>query len=781
MSDRPRARANRRVGLADLGAVALLLATALIGFAPSFAGLGFARAAAGGALLGLGIAWLGASRAWPLLTVAAATIVAYVVAGGPLAVPESAIAGVVPTLETLRQLLLGAVTAWKGLLTVSPPVDAFPELTVVPFLAALLAAVLSGSLALRARRPAWALVPSGVLLVGVILLGTAQTVWPVVQGVGFALVALVWVAWRRAGARGDARDSVRQAAGTENTAQVSRALRTRRLRNAAALLGGAALVTALAAPVLTPDTHRHVLRDVVVPPLDLREYPSPLVGFRKYVNELEEEVLLRVGGLPEGARIRLATMDAYTGTVIDVAGGSAGSATGSGGFGPAGASIPAPARAVDGSEATLEVEIGAYRGVWVPTAGRAEVIRFEGDRASALEDGLYYNTETGAAITTAVLQSGDSFTLETVVPTNPTHDDLAGRSFARVQLPAPERVPTSVGSIADTFVGDATAPIEQVENLTAALSAGGVFSNGLDGQASSRAGHGADRIDTLLSGARMVGDDEQFAVAMALMARQLGIPARVVMGFYPDPETAAETAVVDIKGADVHAWVEVAFDGAGWVSFDPTPTEDQEPLDKDPRSSSEPEPQVLQDPPAPEEPAEPPLQPIPEAAEAETRDDEGIPWGQYARVLGVVTVSIVLLLSPFVLIAALKVRRRRGRLAAEAATDRVSGGWREVVDCAVDLGSRVEPSATRRETAHELAERYPSAGTVAVAERADAAVFGAGDPTDEEVAAFWAEVDALVSGMSQSVGRWHRLRARYSVRSLLRGRLPAVPGRGGPR
>ncbi|HWS58385.1 MAG TPA: transglutaminase domain-containing protein, partial [Actinotalea sp.] len=157
----------------------------------------------------------------------------------------------------------------------------------------------------------------------------------------------------------------------------------------------------------------------------------------------------------------------------------------------------------------------------------------------------------------------------------------------------------------------------------------------------------------------------------------------------------------------------------------------------------------------------------------------GIPWGQYLGYVAVVGIPLALLLAPFMLIALAKARRRKRRLAAPEAVDRVSGGWREVVDTAVDLGSSVPQSATRRETARDLAEAYPGTRTIAVAERADAAVFGAGEPSEAEVTAFWTEVDRLVSDMSRSVGRWQRLRGRFSLRSLTRGIRPVPTRRGG--
>ncbi|MDY7555683.1 transglutaminase domain-containing protein [Cryobacterium sp. 10C3] len=49
----------------------------------------------------------------------------------------------------------------------------------------------------------------------------------------------------------------------------------------------------------------------------------------------------------------------------------------------------------------------------------------------------------------------------------------------------------------------------------------------------SRSGHGLDRISQLFTDEPMLGDAEQYAVAAALLARRLGFPARVVMGFAP--------------------------------------------------------------------------------------------------------------------------------------------------------------------------------------------------------------------------------------------------------
>ena len=60
-----------------------------------------------------------------------------------------------------------------------------------------------------------------------------------------------------------------------------------------------------------------------------------------------------------------------------------------------------------------------------------------------------------------------------------------------------------------------------------------------------------------------------FASAMAVMARTLDIPARVVVGFLPGTRGANGTWTVSLR--DAHAWPELYFQGYGWVRFEPTP------------------------------------------------------------------------------------------------------------------------------------------------------------------------------------------------------------------
>lgn len=63
---------------------------------------------------------------------------------------------------------------------------------------------------------------------------------------------------------------------------------------------------------------------------------------------------------------------------------------------------------------------------------------------------------------------------------------------------------------------------------------------------------------------------EQFATALAVMARIEGIPTRLVSGYLPGTYNPF-TGLYEVKTSEAHAWVEAFFPGTGWVPFDPTP------------------------------------------------------------------------------------------------------------------------------------------------------------------------------------------------------------------
>ena len=199
-------------------------------------------------------------------------------------------------------------------LAIVMPLVGFEVLGIAPYLVGLVAATASVSAALRARWFGLALVaPASVLIVSVAFgVYNAQAPWLI--GAAFTAVALAWAAWRT---RRAARQRQTEALDPSEARRAARAVPA--VLAITALLGASA-AGAAAASVSPIGEDRRVLRDYVVPPLELYDFPSPLTNFRKYVTSGEDTTLFTVEGLPEGAPVRLATLDAYDGVVYSVAG-----------------------------------------------------------------------------------------------------------------------------------------------------------------------------------------------------------------------------------------------------------------------------------------------------------------------------------------------------------------------------------------------------------------------------------------------------------------------------
>lgn len=737
----PARQATSRRRAADVVVVVALGLLVSLGWAEVHGGSVWWLPVAGGLVLGGLLALLGTVLRVPAIALAALGAVVFLLAGAPLALPGSRLPGP----DAVRMLLDGAVRGWRDLVTLVPPVGAGDGLLVPALLASLVAGLLAGSLALRLHRTWPALAVLGGLLVGVALLGTDRAVAPLVQGALLTVGGLAWAAVRRHRA---------------TASPVGRGPRvpTRTVVGVVAVLAVAALAGVAAPSVAAPERERFSLREVVEPPVDPQAYASPLVAFRKYVKDLSETTLFTVEGLPEGARLRLATLDTYDGVVWRVSG-RTGLADGGryvhveGSTGDVAGAMTTP----------VTVEVDGYTGVWLPTVGQTAQAQFAGPEAEALADAFHYNAATGTGLSTRPLRSGDRYTLQAVLVAPPTDEQVAQSDAAAVSLTPPDGVPRVVPEKAGAFVGTATAAGAKAQALASRLATLGYFSHGLDGQ-SSRAGHGADRIAALLADeTAMVGDDEQYAAAMALMARRLDLPARVVMGFRPDTSSGDP---VTVTGDDVSAWVEVALAGHGWVVFDPVPDESRQPQPQQPAPRSEPRPRVDQPPPPVSEPEEPPPSSSEDTDDRTTVPDTGV--ARWLAAAAWVVVPLLLLLTPVAALVWLKRRRRRRRATRGSPSARIAGGWAELVDVARDLGTPPPPRSTRRESARVLDQCYAAAGAVALAERADQGVFAPDEPTEAEAAQFWAAVETGLRGMGSSVPRWRRVRGRLSLSSLRR-------------
>jgi len=80
---------------------------------------------------------------------------------------------------------------------------------------------------------------------------------------------------------------------------------------------------------------------------------------------------------------------------------------------------------------------------------------------------------------------------------------------------------------------------------------------------------GAEVVDNFLF-VDKEGVCEQYVTALVVMARTLGIPARLVTG-YGTGDYNRLTGYYQVRMNDAHAWAEMYFPEMGWVPFDPTP------------------------------------------------------------------------------------------------------------------------------------------------------------------------------------------------------------------
>jgi len=708
-------------------------------------------AAGGAVVIGTVIAVIAAVRRWSSAVVLPLVIVAFAATGVPLAVPDRAVAGVLPSVQGLLELFSGVALGWKQLLTISLPVGSYQALLVPLFVSALVGTVVAASLALRARYGDVAvLVPVALLLTG-IAFGSREPHQPLPLALGLLAVTLTWLLWRRWYRRRLALRASGVATGRRVTG-----IRTVIAATLVLLIAGAG---AIAATTVAPPTNaRSVLRDAVERPFDPRDEPSPLAGFRQYLrDDRGESVILEVEGLPAGALVRVATLDSYDGVVFAV--GSEDAPTGSGTFTRVPTGIDRAELA--GERLSLDVTVGDYVGVWVPTVGDLESVTFRGDDAAGLRDGFVANEETGTAAVAGGLDPGDRYRLETVLPVQPSRGELAGATPGATAVPPLTGVPDAVAATVSRYAGSSGSAGQRLVAAVEGLRSEGYISHGGENEAPSRSGHSADRITELLGGRQLIGDAEQYAVVAALMARELGFPSRVVFGFDP----AGEEGTVAVTGSMVSAWIEVDTAEYGWVTLQATPDEREIPEAPPEDPSSVSRPQSIIQPPL-EEPEQTDTQ-----APSETTDDPPAPDPAWlvvvltvVRVLGVVLLVAGLVLAPFLGVIAAKARRRRRRRRAATPLERISGGWREFEDAAIDRGLTPPPSATRS----EFAASVGGTRTATLALATDRAVFSPTDPDQEQVDAVWRSVEELELALDEERTRWQRLRARISLRSLSR-------------
>ncbi len=751
----------------DLAVLGVLLIVALLGFAPAFGHLGYLVAGVGGLLVVSAVAVVGTLLRMPVVATVFAGILAYFVFGTAFALPGEGILRVLPTPGSLGDLAAGAVFGWSDAVTLRAPLEAPPYLAVVPYASALLVSLVCASLAMRmpstGRRATLraCLVVAGptLVLLATILLGTRDPYLAGARGVGFAGIALCWLGWR-------VRSSRRSIA-------ADRGLTRRAVAGSAVVVLVAVVAGGALGTFVTPAASRLVVRDAVQPPFNPLDYPAPLAAFRKYTNDLRKTKLFQATNLPDGSLVRLATMDSYDGVVWSVTG--PGEQTdGSGGFELLGSSIPAPPLFTPGAKTASTFTVLGYDNVWLPSLGYMSELDF-GSHPGETDprETVRVNAATGTTAVTSGVSRGLTYTVHATAQRVPNDRELKNVPVAKVGMPSVSEVPDVVATKAEEYAGGSASAIQKLRNIERSLKKLGYLSHGrASDPVPSRAGEGADRMNDLLQKTPMVGDQEQYTSAFALMARHLGYPVRIVMGFKAH---TTGRGVVTFTGNDVTAWDEVAFQGVGWVPFFPTPTKTDAPKDQTVKPKLQPQPQVRQPPDTPPK-ADELLTPVKTKDTKPPRDEHAFVLPVWAYYAGGALAAIALAVFLPMLVVALRKRRRRRRRARGPGDRQAAGAWDELVDRLGELGYRVPAVATRRQTAVTLEAQSAEqgipleAGTLSgLAAETDAAVFDGSAVSQERSARLWHRAEQIVEAVSTSAG-W--LRRRIASYRFLRRRTP---------
>lgn len=365
----------------------------------------------------------------------------------------------------------------------------------------------------------------------------------------------------------------------------------------------------------------------------------------------------------------------------------------------------------------------------------------------------------------------------------PTAEQLAAApepaaALRKEYTKVPSSLPSVVARTARQVTAGSSSHYEQAVKLQDYFAVTGGFQ--YDTQVAVGRGEGA--IANFLKQRR--GFCVHFSFAMAAMARTLGIPARVAVGFAPGTPQADGSVSVGLK--DAHAWPELYFEGVGWTRFEPTPTRGTAPsytVSDTPGSSvpNEALPSTATST-APSAAASesagctPQLRKqgvceSPSAVGTVQQSDSGPPWWQLALwALAGLAVPVVPL-SPMLY-------RKRVRARRLGAHDRTPEGvaahtlavWQELTDTVWDFGVPPDDSQTPRGTAARivLLGRLDPDAEASVHRVADAVEQVLYAPRPRPAAGLADDVRRVTAAFNDSAGVPSRLRALFAPRSAVR-------------
>lgn len=744
----------RLLAAAELALLVLTLVTAA-SFRRLFVDWAFFPPMALAAILSHGVAAISRRRGWGLPRSGLLSLALAIITLTLLFYAGTSLLGF-PTLETLTRLSSDLQAAFAPFSELKAPVEPLAGFVLTGAAAIWVTALLADWAAFRNWSPIEAvLVPSAVFMFGSIFgRGDFQVTAAALFMTGLLVFLLTHRVLRTASARW-----IESEAG----------------RGSGALLrsGGFALVVAVGLGVVVGPLLPGADDPALVSLRELNKGPgsrvvvSPLVDIQPRLVEQEDAVAFTVES-DAPAYWRLTALDDFNGNVW----GS------NEDFGDAAGTLPGTVPDdLDTDTVTQRIDIEGLGGIWLPAAFEARSISSDVPVSHSPESSTIVVSED-------VADSSDvTYTVESVIPhlqaadleaASPATDDVDPR-----YLELPENFSESAVSLARTVVDEAGASTPYAE----AIALQNFFRNEFTYNLRVEPGHGVDEIDHFLEVRE--GYCEQFSGTYAAMARALGLPARVAVGFTygeQDPENPGRYIV---RGRHAHAWPEVLIGGFGWVAFEPTPGRGNPsaapytgvPAAQDERTGSE----EGTDP--PEEPGgvtattlPPTSLPATSMPEDDTVDAAAEPAATEAarpetsRTPTTTTVMLAVILAAVAAYLALMpvlvaIRRHLRRPSGDGPMERLGAAWADTCYWLTVIGIvRLDT-----ETTHEFAARVTTALDLPEMQRlgsvVTAATFSPWPPADATVAEAEDVARQVASAVEQAATRWQLIKRNYTVRS----------------
>ncbi|MFT4211553.1 MAG: DUF3488 and transglutaminase-like domain-containing protein [Microbacterium sp.] len=371
--------------------------------------------------------------------------------------------------------------------------------------------------------------------------------------------------------------------------------------------------------------------------------------------------------------------------------------------------------------------------------------------------------------------AGQSYTV-TTTPPQPTLQQMRAATAGGVDsryTEYPDDTPDIVATLADQVTAGTTNDFDAATALQTWFRSD-AFTYSLD--APVEQGFDGSGVEAVAEFLRVrAGYCEHFASAFALMARYLGMPTRIVVGYLPGTATGASVdgeTVYSVVSTQLHAWPEVYFEGIGWTAFEPTKslgTTTQ--YASATTTTTAPTTAATTAAPTTRPQASATLSASATSTAAAQDRSGGTSLGTVEPAALVILVLVVVLLCAAP--GALAARRRRRLLRRGDA----AASWLVVQETAIDLGIPVPPSDSPRMFGDRL--RAAGAPADAVAALVAAIEHASYAPAGASVAGAADTATRVRSGLLAEAGFGRRMLARVAPRSLvIRPGSPLAVARG---